>query len=102
MRDGAHQLAIDIDRAAAHALHDAGMFQGTAGEARQDQRFLGPDVIQDAEDLDLELFDAVSPENTVRPMPRMPGRTSFSGKNGVCAARAAASARAAGTTKRST
>ena len=49
-----------VDRAAAHALHDAGMFQGTAGEARQDQRFLGTDVIQNSDDLDLELFDLVA------------------------------------------
>ena len=53
----AHQLAIDIDRAAAHALHDPGMFQRPARKPRQDERFLGADVIQHAQDFDLEFID---------------------------------------------
>ena len=53
----AHQPAIDIDRAAAHARHDPGMFERPAREPRQDERFLGADVIQHAQDLDLEFVD---------------------------------------------
>ena len=42
MRHRADQLAIDVNRAAAHALHDAGMFQRSAGKPRQDQFSFGP------------------------------------------------------------
>ena len=56
-------FAIDIDRAAAHALHDAGVFEGTAGESREDEGFLGADVIEHAQDFDLKLLDAVAVED---------------------------------------
>jgi hypothetical protein len=36
IRDGAHQLAVNVDRAAAHAGHDAGVFHLLAMQARQD------------------------------------------------------------------
>ncbi len=78
---GARQFAVDVDRAAAHSLHDAGMFERTAGEARQDEDSLGPIVIQHAEDFDLEFLDARCPRRRCGPMPCMPGRMSFSGKN---------------------
>ena len=58
--DGADEFAIDIDRAAAHALHDAGVFQRAAREAREDQRFLGADVFEHAEDFDIEVGDLVA------------------------------------------
>ena len=37
---GAHQFAIDVNRAAAHPLHHPGMFQRAAGKPRQDERLL--------------------------------------------------------------
>ena len=58
--DRAHQPAADIDRAAAHALHDPGMFERPAGEPRQDQGLLGPGVIEHAQDFDLEFVDLVA------------------------------------------
>ena len=60
--DGAGEFAIDIDRAAAHSLHDAGLLQRPARESRKDEGFLGADIIQDAEDFDLEFVDAVAGE----------------------------------------
>ena len=62
-RDRAHQTAVDIDRAAAHALHDAGFIQRPSGQSRQDDRLLGPDVFQNAQDLDLKFLDLVSGED---------------------------------------
>ena len=61
--DGAGQFAVDIDRAAAHALHHAGVLQRTAGEPRQDQGFLGAEIIQHAQDFDLKLLDAIAGED---------------------------------------
>ena len=98
---GADQPAIDIDRAAAHARHDPGMFERAAREPRQNQRFLGADVIQHAQDLDLEFVDLAA-RKTVLPVPRMPGLMSCKGKKPVCAARAVASAKTAGSAKRGT
>ena len=57
--DGADEFAVDVDRAAAHALHDAGMFERSAGEAGEDEGFLGADVVEHAEDFDLEFLDFV-------------------------------------------
>ena len=61
--DRADQLAIDIYRTAAHALHHAGVFERSAGEPRQNQRFLGACVFQDAQNLDVEILDFVAAEN---------------------------------------
>ena len=61
--DGAGQFAIDIDGAAAHALHDAGMFERAAGEPGQDEGFLGAEIVEHAEDFDLEFVDAVAGED---------------------------------------
>ena len=55
--DGAEQFAPDIDWATAHALHNAGMLEGSAGEAGEDEGFFGTDVIEDAEYFDLEILD---------------------------------------------
>ena len=77
--DGADEVAVDVDGAAAHSLHDAGVFEGSAGEAGEDQGFLRAEIIEDAENLDLN-SSTRSPEKTVRPMPRMPARMSLSGK----------------------
>ena len=61
--DGADEFAVDVDGAAAHALHDAGMFQRSAGEAGEDEGFLGADIVEHAEDFDLELLDLVAVED---------------------------------------
>jgi hypothetical protein len=62
-RDGSEQFAIDINRAAAHSLHDAGLFEGPAGELGEDDGLLWSEVFEDTEDLDLELFDPISAED---------------------------------------
>jgi hypothetical protein len=62
-RDRSQQLAIDINRTATHSLHDAGLFEGTAGELGEDDGLLWSEVFEDTEDLDLELFDPISVEN---------------------------------------
>ena len=61
--DGADEFAVDVDGAAAHALHDAGVFQGSAGEAGEDEGFLGADVVEHAEDFDLKVLDLVAVED---------------------------------------
>jgi len=61
--DGADEFAVDVDGAAAHSFHDAGVFEGPAGEAREDEGFLGAEVVEDAENFDLELVDAVTGED---------------------------------------
>ena len=55
--DCSHEAAIEVDGATAHPLHDAGFFQGAAGEFAEDDVLLGAEVFQDAEDFYLELFD---------------------------------------------
>ena len=40
------------------------MFQGAAGEARQNQRFLGPDIVQNPNDLDLKLLYLIAREHS--------------------------------------
>src|SRR6476469_10191968 len=62
-RDRSQQFAIDINRAATHSLHDAGLFEGTTGELGEDDGLLWSEVFEDTEDLDLELFDPISVEN---------------------------------------
>src|ERR1035441_540434 len=53
------EFAVDVDRAPAHALHDAGVFQRSAGEAGEDEGFLGADIVEHAQDFDLEVLDFV-------------------------------------------
>ena len=60
---GAGQLAVDVDRAAAHSFHDAGMFQGTAGKPCQDERLFGSDVVEHPENLHLEFVHPVAGED---------------------------------------
>ena len=55
--DGAEQLAVDVDRAAAHAGDDAGLVQVQAGQPAQDQVAAGAGVLQDAEHLGVERLD---------------------------------------------
>ena len=70
----------------AELYEHAGLLERPAGEARQDQRLLGPDVVQHAQDFDLKLVDTGT-EKTVFPTPRIPGRTSLSGKTASSASR---------------
>jgi hypothetical protein len=58
VRDGADQPAIDVHRAAAHSGDDARRGERSALEPRQDQAAAGADdVLEDAEDVDLEILD---------------------------------------------
>ena len=56
------EFAIDVDGAAAHALHDAGVFEGSAGETGEDEGFLGADIVEHSEDFDLKVLDFVPVE----------------------------------------
>ena len=57
------EFSIYIYWAAAHALHDAGLFQRSAGKSREDDGLMGPHVIEYAEDFDLEFLDTVPGED---------------------------------------
>ena len=71
--DGANQPAIDVDRAAAHALGDAGLGERPAFEPRQDQVAPGPlHVLEDAQDVDFE-FLKLGPLEDRAPDPGHPG-----------------------------
>src|SRR5262249_12840857 len=61
--DGADKFAVDIDRATAHSLHDAGMLERTAGEASENERFFGANVVEHAENFYLKLLDLASGED---------------------------------------
>ena len=58
--DRAQQLSIDIHRAAAHALQNSGFGKGAAAEAGDHDALLGAEILEDTEDFDLELFNAIS------------------------------------------
>ena len=55
--DGAGEFPIDIDRAAAHPLHDAGFGQGSTGKASENQRLPGSDIVENAQNFDLKFLD---------------------------------------------
>jgi len=58
IRHGAHELAVDEDRAAAHARDDAGLSQGPAFQPGQDHALLRADgVVEHAQDPNVELVD---------------------------------------------
>ncbi len=59
----ANQAPVHVNRAAAHALHDAGLRERPAGEPRQNDGLPGPDVFEHAQDLHLEFLDFVALEN---------------------------------------
>ena len=61
VRHGADQLAVDVDRAAAHAGDDAGLGERSAFELGEDQIAAGSDdVPKHADDVDFEFFDLVA------------------------------------------
>ena len=62
--NSSEQLAINVDRASAHALGDACLGEGTTTEAGKNDRLLWTGIRQDAEDLNLEFFDFSSAENS--------------------------------------
>jgi hypothetical protein len=62
-RDGAEQFTIDINWAATHTLQNAGFSQRTAAKAGKDDGLPWTEIMQDTEDLDLEVFNAVSLED---------------------------------------
>ena len=77
----AGQFAAEVDRATAHALHNAGVIQGTTRKPSQNQRLLGPHAIEDAQNLHLELLDLASRED--RPAGAVHARAYvFKGKKG--------------------
>jgi hypothetical protein len=61
--DGPEQLAVNVDRAAAHALENAGLGQWAAAEPGENDGLLWAEILEHAEDFDLELFDAVALED---------------------------------------
>jgi hypothetical protein len=65
---GADHLAVQVDRAAAHARDDVRRVEArVVRRLDQDEILVGPEVLQDADDLDVELLGRREPENTVRP-----------------------------------
>ncbi len=79
-RDGAHQLAVDIDRAAAHAAGDVGAL-GFAGQLRDDDVLVrAPHVLPNADDFDRNRLRLVALK-TVQATPFMPGFSALSGNN---------------------
>ncbi len=62
-RHCADELAVDIHRTAAHALHDSGTLQRTAGQLSKNQRFLRAGVIQHTQNLNLKFLNLVTAEN---------------------------------------
>ena len=54
--DRAGQLAVEVNRASAHARRDPGLRQHAAGKARQNQRLPGCDIFENAKDFDVEFF----------------------------------------------
>jgi len=63
--DRANEFAVDVNRAAAHSLEDAGLGQRPAGKLRQDDGLLRPDVFENAENLDLEFINAIARKNSL-------------------------------------
>ena len=62
--DRAHQFAIYINRAAAHALDDARVGQRTAGQLGEDDGLLRAGAFQDAQNLHLELFYLIATKDS--------------------------------------
>ncbi len=62
--DCTEKLAIDINRAAAHALDHAGLGQRAAAELGENDALFWSSILEDAEDLDLEIFDSVALEDS--------------------------------------
>ncbi len=61
--NGTEQFTLDIYRTATHTLQNAGFSQRSAAETGEDDGLFGPEILQDTEDFDLELFDPIALEN---------------------------------------
>lgn len=62
-RNRTGQLAVDINGTSAHSLHHASTLQRSSAEPRQDDGLLWSDILEYAEDFDLELFDVLPVED---------------------------------------
>lgn len=62
--DGADQLAVDINGAAGHALHDAGVFEAGGEKTAEDEVLIGARVAEDAEDAQGEFFGGLAREDS--------------------------------------
>ena len=58
------QLAINVNWAPAHSLHDASLFERPAAQSSQYDALLRREIFKYAEDLDLEIFDAIVMEDS--------------------------------------
>ena len=58
------QLAINVNGAPAHSLHDASLFEWPSTQSSQYDALLRSEILKYAEDLDLEIFDAIVMEDS--------------------------------------
>ena len=61
--DSAEQFSIDINRAAAHTLQNAGFSERATAQAGEDDGLPWAEILEDTEDLDLEVFDSITLED---------------------------------------
>ena len=62
--DSAEQLSVYVNRTTTHALHDPSLLEWSTAEPGEDDALLWREVFEDTEDLDLELFDPISLEDS--------------------------------------
>jgi hypothetical protein len=62
--DGTEQFPADIHRAAGHTLQDAGFGKWSATESSKDDGLPWSEILEDSEDLDLEIFDSITLEDS--------------------------------------
>jgi hypothetical protein len=63
--DGSEQLSVDIDGAAAHPLENTRFGQGSAAQTGEDDGLPWSEIPEDSEDLDLEIFDMITLEDSL-------------------------------------
>jgi hypothetical protein len=61
--DRPEQFPVDVDRAATHALENASLGQWPAAEPGEHDGLLWAEILEHAEDFDLELFDSIALED---------------------------------------
>jgi hypothetical protein len=66
---GAGELPVDVNRAAAHALQHARFFQRPARKTAQNQGLLRSDVLQNPQNFDLEFLDTVAGKHRLADAP---------------------------------
>ena len=77
--DGVGELNLKVDGATAHAGYDAGFLERSPGEAPQNDRLFRRDVSKTPR-ISTWNWVTLSPANTVRPVPFIPGLICSSGK----------------------